>query len=183
MAVFYKIDKDGESVLVTKSFSNSIQKTANNKWKQISVTKFLAKIPASHKELMAKEIERVKEINDMRLFSINSISVKDLMSESIRVTYNIDGQLFREDYGELQQYHELKDAQKYCKDKYGKDFAMQYGYIFENNYDNDDNKCYYFKNNRFVNEDEYFSLKKEYDELTQTKNLKHKLGETKINKR
>ena len=180
MGIFYKIKDDGNSVYVMKTLFNSGKIRNKNdieKFKEISVEEFLSKIPKSVRSKFLAEIERVREIKNKRLFHISVVTVDDTMSTSTRVTYNINGKIFREDNGEKLQYSQRKDAIQYCKKLYGDKFIEKYGYILNGS---EEGVFCFIDRELDPDSKEYDRLTDEYRSLTKIQDLKQQINKYKM---
>lgn len=183
MPIFYKIRNDGKAVYVMKTlFNKSINELAENveAFKEISIEKFLQKIPASSREKFERDILRVREIDSMNMFNIIRFSIYDPIYAFTRTVYNVDGKGFQQDDNDIKECDEKKDAIKYCIDKFGKEFIDKYGYIFENTEDEN----FYFANKKLISLSESNRLYFELEKLLSVQNLKNKIEEYSVkNKR
>ena len=183
MPIFYKIREDGNAVFVMKTlFNKSKDELEGNveAFREISIEKFLQKIPASSREKFERDILRVREIDSMNMFNIIRFSIYDPIYAFTRTVYNVDGKGFQQDDNDIKECDEKKDAIKYCIDKFGKEFINEYGYIFDDTTDQN----FSFANYKLISQAESNRLYFEYENLTSIQNLKDKIEEYSVkNKR
>lgn len=183
MPIFYKIKDDGQSVYVMKTLFGKAKKGQKNNieaFKEISIDKFLSKIPENVRKKFEQDITRVKEISDMNLFSIIRFSIYDPEYNFNRTIYNVDGRGFQQDDSDIRECDQKEEAIKYCVAKYGKKFIEKYGYIFNDISDD----SFSFANNEMISSAESNKLSNELSDLTKVNDLKEKIEEYSVkNKR
>ena len=173
MAIFYKIKEDGKAVYVLKTLSNHPKRKMDDVvgFKEISVEKFLSKIPTKVKNSFEKEIEKVQKIHEKNIFYINRINVYIPEIAVERVVFNINGKVFNIDWDDYGQKQEMNEALGYCSMTYGSEFASKYRYIFNGK----DTENYTFADNELISSSEASRLAGELLKLTKAQNLKEKI--------
>jgi len=163
MSVFFKISSDGSCVYVAKTLiSNEMKEEEfNKKASRLTIDQFLSKFPKVISEKLEANINRVKEIEEMKLSLISKESYSNPVTRTTRVIYTVGNRKFAEDCGEEEECHEFQDAIEYGKELYGEEIMNESLQKLKTG-----TKAIYFARAKEISKEKYTSLLEEKEKLT-----------------
>ena len=164
MAIFFKISYDGKSIDVVKTLiSNKVDAFEfTKKAKKVSAEDFLEDFPKEIKDVVENKINRVCEIQNMKLGMFGVVVNSGLYSNE--VYYHVGDDVFV-DYNEGD-IKVREEAVKYGIKYFGKEFMEQNIEMLDRQ-----DMRYYSKTNQ-ISKEEYSRLNKELSNLTSIMNVK-----------
>lgn len=168
MNVFFKIEKDGKSVRVAKTFiSSKIDSDEfSKKAKKISVEKFLEPFTGELRRMLEKAVKTVEEIHNMKLGQLG-VLVDEAPNRPLNEIYYCVGDQVFCDYI----YDDKKESIKNKAIKYGEDFFGE-SFMNKNKKLLEKSGIHYYFNQKEISEKEYDSQKKIFNRLTEIFNVK-----------
>ena len=181
MAIFFKIEYDNEFISVVKTFfSNKIDDFEfGKKAKKVPVSEFLNKLPNDVSEYIEKKINRLKKIDSMKLGILGVAANNIGFSNTSQIYYYVGDDVFVEYVDSPDSISKKEEALKYGAKFFGKSFMDRNSILI------DSCSMHYYCNNKEIDKDMYFKLKKEYNDLHGLMNIDEikKIVSNKKNKR
>ena len=177
MAVFFKIGEDGKKVYVAKTiFAKEIsEKDFSKTARRISVDNFLEKWPKETSDKLEKIIDRVREINEMKLRAVQIRSSTNPNTKTTHFSYHVGDKVFKYDVGEEAEHDEKGMALDYIRELFNRELADNYIIPFVNE---STWNALYFSDQKEISGELYDNLKIEHMELTSIKSVDRLLNKS-----